>query len=529
MEGALAGLPLPAILVEGGVVVAANEAATALGPHAAVGEPVESWFEADDAGVVAWAFERRGPYEAAMAQLRGTDRWVELHAGVDPADGVHVVLLREATDERFVRAALDELADSTFVIKADGTNRWRSAKLRRRSSLSDAEAARAPAGERVHPEDLPRVFEVFASVTPEAPARVVTRSRAVDDDDRWETIEMVVRNRHEHEVLQGYLVQVHNLDEGRTIETALSEADPELLSLTEAAPVGIAVTDPAGQFVYRNPAARALLGPDIRSFGDLDWLDLAHPEHRGPLARAFDAALHDAEEQTITAAFGPRGDAIDDSWLRLRIEPQRAADHGHKGLIVTIEDVTEQVATSAALAAAEERMRILATHDSLTGLPNRAALNEELERAAHRHERSGGSLSVLFCDLDGFKPVNDRLGHGGGDAVLVEVGRRLRSSVRAADFVARLGGDEFVVLCETAGPDADGGRVDDLVERLDGQVRQPIVVGGETVSVGVSVGVATAPPGERADPDLLLTAADEAMYRSKAARRGGRDIRSESA
>jgi diguanylate cyclase (GGDEF)-like protein/PAS domain S-box-containing protein len=501
---------------------------------------VASWFEDADAEIVAWAFERRGEHDASVAQLRGTDRWVELHTGADPGDGVEVVLLRDATDERFVRVALDELADSTFVIKADGTNRWRSAKLRRRSNLSDAQAARAPAGERVHPEDLPRVFEVFGSVTPEAPARVVARSRAVDDDERWETIEMVVRNRHEHEVLQGYLVQVHNLDEGRTIETALSEADPELLSLTEAAPVGIAVTDPAGQFVYRNPAARALLGPDIRSFGDLDWLDLAHPEHRGPLALAFDAALHDAEEQTITAAFAARGDAVEDAWLRLRIEPQRAADHGHKGLIVTIEDVTEQIETSAALAAAEERMRILATHDPLTGLPNRAALNHELERAAHRHDRSGGALSVLFCDLDGFKPVNDRLGHAGGDAVLVEVGRRLRSSVRAADFVARLGGDEFVVLCETTDDgDGDGsaggapksaaGQVDELVRRLDAQVRQPIVVGGETVSVGVSVGVATALPGDPADPDVLLTDADEDMYRTKAARRGGRDIRSESA
>ena len=102
------------------------------------------------------------------------------------------------------------------------------------------------------------------------------------------------------EVLRGYLVQVHNLDEGRTIETTLAQADPELLSLTEAAPVGIAVTDPSGRFVYRNPAAQALLGPDVSSFGDLDWLDLARPAHRSALATAFDAALHDGVEHTTT-------------------------------------------------------------------------------------------------------------------------------------------------------------------------------------------------------------------------------------
>ena len=151
-----------------------------------------------------------------------------------------------------------------------------------------------------------------------------------------------------------------------------------------------------------------------------------------------------------------------------------------------------------------------------------------------RHERERRGLTVLFCDLDGFKPVNDRLGHAGGDGALVEVGTRLARPVRAADFVARIGGDEFVVLCETSGdgdgdPEDDAGQVGELVDRLDTNVRQAIVVGGQTVSVGVSVGVATSEPGTTADADALLTDADEAMYRTKAARRGGRDIRSESA
>ncbi len=119
----------------------------------------------------------------------------------------------------------------------------------------------------------------------------MVRSRAVDDDDRWETIEITVWNRLDDEVLGGYLVQVNNLDEGRTLTTALSEADPQLLSLTEAAPVGITVTDPAGQIVYRNPAARELFGPELRSFGDADWLSLARSEHREELAEAFRAGL----------------------------------------------------------------------------------------------------------------------------------------------------------------------------------------------------------------------------------------------
>ena len=125
-----------------------------------------------------------------------------------------------------MRAAVDAVADSTFVIEAGGANRWRSARLRERSGVPDEVAARRPAGERIHPEDLPLVFEAFAAVTAERPSTSSCRSRAVDDDDRWETIEITVWNQIDHEVLEGYLVQVRNLDEGRTLKHALSGADP---------------------------------------------------------------------------------------------------------------------------------------------------------------------------------------------------------------------------------------------------------------------------------------------------------------
>ena len=94
-------------------------------------------------------------------------------------------------------------------------------------------------------------------------------------------------------------MQVRNLDEGRTLTTALSEADPQLLSLTEAAPVGIPVTDPAGQIVYRNPAARALLGPELQSFGDADWLSLARAG--APRASSPDAFRAGLRGETPTA------------------------------------------------------------------------------------------------------------------------------------------------------------------------------------------------------------------------------------
>jgi diguanylate cyclase (GGDEF)-like protein/PAS domain S-box-containing protein len=425
-----------------------------------------------------------------------------------------VVLLREATDEQFVRAAVDVVADSTFVLDAAGGNRWRSARLRERSGVPDEVAAQRPAGARIHPEDLPVVFDAFTGVAPDRPSTVVARSRAVDDDDRWETIQITVWNRAHHDVLGGLLVQVHNLDEGRTLKTTLSEADPQLLSLTEAAPVGIAVTDPAGQVVYCNQLARWLLGRDHQTFRDTDWLAAARPDDRGVLGEALGAALTGGPSSEVIARFDE--DTTGARWLRLRFVAQPAADPARtKGVIATIEDVTAQLDAQARLAEAEEQMRHLATHDTLTGLPNRAALGEELDRALARHARHGGGVAVLFCDLDGFKPVNDRRGHAGGDEVLAEVAFRLRSAVRDVDFVARFGGDEFVVVCEATGADAT--IVDQVSARLHDLVERPIEHRDGVDTVGLSIGGALLAPGAVADADELLLLSDQAMYEAKAA------------
>ena len=508
-------LPAAAVVVADGIVVALNDRAKALVPGAAIGDRWRDWFAADEGTIATAALA--GPAPEVVLTRRDRDRWVAAAPGAADPDGRRLVLLRDATDDQFVRAAVDAVADSTFVIEGSGANRWRSARLRERSGIPDAEAARQLPGERIHPEDLPLVFEAFAAVTPERPLTVQARSRSVDDDDRWETIAIMVWNRLRDRVLSGFLVQVHNLDEGRPLKTALSEADPQLLSLTEAAPVGILVTDPAGQIVYRNPVARSLLGPRLRSFGDADWLTLAAAEHRDALAAWLSGGLREQREGSVTASFVDEDGTT--RWLRLRVVPQRAdgADRT-KGVIATVEDVTEQVEAQAQLEATQAQLRHLATHDGLTGLPNRAALTEELGRAVARHERSGEGLAVLFCDLDGFKPVNDQRGHAGGDVVLSEIAVRLGRAVSAGHFVARLGGDEFVVLCERAGP--GDGEVRTLADRLHAEVAQPFALDPDLPQIGLSIGVAHLGPGKVSSADALLLLADQAMYEAKAA--GGR-------
>ncbi|CAA9359126.1 MAG: diguanylate cyclase/phosphodiesterase (GGDEF & EAL domains) with PAS/PAC sensor(s) [uncultured Chloroflexia bacterium] len=153
-----------------------------------------------------------------------------------------------------------------------------------------------------------------------------------------------------------------------------------------------------------------------------------------------------------------------------------------------------------------------AFHDTLTGLPNRALFLDRLDHALARIARAGGQVGVLFLDLDGFKGVNDQLGHVAGDAVLRSVAQRLVPCVRPGDTVARFGGDEFVVLLDALS-DVDAAR--QVAERIGRGVRAPLHVKGQTLTLTTSIGVAVSQDSNDT-PEALLHRADTALYEAKA-------------
>lgn len=294
------------------------------------------------------------------------------------------------------------------------------------------------------------------------------------------------------------------LVERRTRELRHSEA--RLASIAKSSPTGIIQVDHDGTLKFANERFHELLQPDGEHLTGNDWIERFDVADRERLR----VALRDADEQD--AELELHVTRPESGWLRVSVAPIASADEKchDDGVVASLEDVT--LAHNA-----RERLRYEARHDLLTGLVNRTRFLEQLQDSLDALSADGDEFTVLYLDLDRFKPVNDVLGHAAGDELLQLVAQRLQSVLRENDALARHGGDEFTILLRGY---KDRDAVEAVVGRLVDTIAKPFAVNnGETVAVGVSVGVVHVNDNERTPADILRDA-DIAMYRAKQGTRG---------
>ncbi len=268
------------------------------------------------------------------------------------------------------------------------------------------------------------------------------------------------------------------------------------------APIGLALVSPDGHWLRVNPALCALVGYTEEELLAGTFQDVTHPDD-------LDADLEQVRQvlagEIDTYRMEKRYIRKDGSlvWALLAVSLVRDAAGAPLYFIAQIQDIDERKRD-------EERLRHVAHHDALTGLPNRVLFNDRLGQALLSAERARRALAVLLIDLNRFKDVNDTLGHDAGDALLQAVAARMRDALRASDTVARLGGDEFAVLL----PDTAEAGAAHAAAKIVAALTTPVNVGGHRVEAGGSVGIACY-PAHGTDAATLLRHADVAMYEAK--------------
>ncbi|MBE2258278.1 MAG: EAL domain-containing protein [Rhodobacteraceae bacterium] len=288
----------------------------------------------------------------------------------------------------------------------------------------------------------------------------------------------------------------------QTTRADLRGSELRLRSFYDLGLVGVAITAPDQRWIHTNEYTCRLLEYAEHELHRMSWSQVTHPDDLGAEIERFEALLaggvdgYELEKRFVSQS----GRVIP---TRLVVRCVRKPDRSVDFITMMIDDLSERKR-------GEERIHHLANFDALTGLPNRAQLDERMHYSLSVARRNGQSLVLMFLDLDHFKDINDSLGHSVGDALLVELARRLRLLLREEDIVSRLGGDEFILSLH--GADARGAA--QVAKKLLDVIAEPYRVEQHDLHVTASIGIAMF-PDDGPDLETLSRNADAAMYRAK--------------
>jgi len=424
------------------------------------------------------------------------------------------------SEERF-RALVLHASDAIVVVNADGTVE----EVNPDRGLFGPRPADAIVGhnafEWVHPDDVGGLETALAELLEAPQSTAVQTFRIVptqtkleggtdpfEDKRRWRWIEAAATNMLDDPIVAGIVINYRDVTE----QIEAQRDAQRLIEVLEATEDLVGICDPSGRLLHLNQAGREFAG----LHGALDQVsvpgDWVTVEDRRSLTHEVLDELRRSGRWT--------GDLhmvdVDGNEVATlgRLIAHRDDDGEVEFFSWILRDISDRKAR-------EQRLEHRALHDPLTGLPNRSRLLDGLSRAVAFAGPPSSGVAALFIDLDDFKALNDRRGHATGDALLRQISDRLRDAVRPGDTVARYGGDEFVVIVEQL---TDIEQAVEVAERICSVLLEPIVVDGEPVTIGASIGIAVTwgrrDGGDPATPEDLLRTADEAMYQAKSQGRG---------
>ena len=441
-------------------------------------------------------------------------RWIEatvVNRFEDPAVEGLVANIRDITDrvateealrrsEARFRTVVQGSYDAVAVVDREGTIMWVTESSERMLGWTPDDLVGVNGLDLIHPDDVGLIADELASFAAGTGVPNPTAIKLRHKDGSWHHVEIVGTDMLDHPDIGGIALNARLVDDRVAAERQLRRLT-DIFELTRDL---VAIADARGRIEYLNAAARRFFG--VGDDDDLDHLSLGASFTPASLDR-----LRTEVMPAVTAAGTWSGelDAVRHDGEVVAMLAQMLAHRDGDGRLefasAVFRDITERKAF-------ERRLEHEATHDPLTGLPNRTLLLDRLDLALARSRRRGRGVGVLFCDLDHFTVVNDSLGHSAGDRLLVDVADRLQDQLRPGDTVSRFGGDEFVILCE----DVDGPEpAVRLAERVEQAMGAPFRLGEEDLHLGVSIGIAIGQPGT-GDAEALIRDADAAMYRAKA-------------
>jgi diguanylate cyclase (GGDEF)-like protein/PAS domain S-box-containing protein len=333
--------------------------------------------------------------------------------------------------------------------------------------------------------------------------RIVCR----DGEEKWVLERGVgVADEAGRGVIEGYLEDITDRVQA---QIQLAETELRYRSIFENSVVGMFQSTENGRYLAANPALASLYRyptPEalIGSLADIGTGLYVDPRRRDDFKRVMQR--HGRVSDFESEVYCHDGGRI---WISENAHAVCAPDGTLLYYEGTVEDITERHRYQSVL-------QHQATHDPLTGLPNRNLLQDRLEQAVQLAQRQGSKVVLAFVDLDNFKVINDSLGHAAGDELLIEIAARLRQSLRGIDTVARYGGDEFVLIM---GEQASSDDTRHLLDRVLASVQAPLTLEGHALRINCSIGVSVY-PDDAQDLDSLLRVADVAMYHAKKGGKG---------